>query len=131
MDVTSQSLLGKEKFKTLRPAARQLTTSNPASTARYISYVEGELERRNLHDKLCDVLSRLCLNNHDVQAINDLEAIDTQPLPFSLPVSFWVHKKWACQALARVADGRCRNVGNALRRAQKAGISDTDLSLAK
>lgn len=34
-------------------------------------------------------------------------------LPFSLPISYWVHKKWACTALARVAVGRCTNIRNA------------------
>ena len=149
VDITSRSLLGQDKFKILRPAARRLNSSDKTSTERYVKYVEKELERRNLHDKLCQVSFQLSLNNNDCTARRSLEHIDRQtieiqtagekkcrkicagPIAFSLPVSYWVHKKWAYQALARVADGRCKNVGNALRRARQAGITDTSLTLSE
>lgn len=99
-----------------------------------------------MHDKLCDVSAQLHAAPNDTSARVDLNNIDKQTveiqaagekqcrkcctgqIPFSLPVNYRIHKKWAYQALARVATGHCNNVGSALSKARKAGITSTKLS---
>lgn len=76
VDITSRWLLGKEKFKIVRPSARRLITSNQNCTDRYIKYVEMELEWRCLHDKLCSISARLHADSSDTLALNELELID-------------------------------------------------------
>ena len=97
-------------------------------------------------DKLYDASAQLHANPNDSSAKKDLDAIDMQTveiqaagekqcrkfctglISFSLLVNLWIHEKWAYQALARVAMGRCNNVGNALRRAKRAGITNVTLT---
>ena len=128
VDISSRSLLGKYDFKVCRPVARRLTTSNAPAMKRYIDHVETELVSRNLHNRLCDVSYTLSLNNQDTTALREMELIDHQTveimaagerrcqkifhcnIPFSLPVAHWVHKKYAYEALDRVATGKCRNI---------------------
>lgn len=149
IDVSSRSLLGTNEFRIVRPAIRRLNCSNKKSLGKYIKYVEKELEDRHLHDKLCQTSSRLWKDPSDSQALAAMEDIDKQtaevfiagekqcrkimnhPLPFSEPVSYWVHRKWAYVTLGRVALGKCRNIGNAFRKAKKAGITDRSLSYAE
>ena len=146
VDVSSRSLIGKDKFKICRLLARRLSSTNHACALRYISYVEKELSNRQLHQKLCDISAKLHANNNDITAREELNNIDRQTteiqaagekqcrklfmgkLPFSLPVSHWIHKKWAYKALARLATGKCRNPGNIRRQAKYAGITNIDLS---
>ena len=49
-------------------------------------------------------------------------------IPFSKPVAFWLHMKWAYQALARVAMRTCQNLGNARQRAKCAQLYNLNLS---
>ena len=105
-----------------------------------------ELERHKLHLKLSAASQLLFRDAKDQEGLDIMEAIDVQmaqifiagerqcrkitkrPLPFSAPVAYWLHRKWACQALDRVACGRCRNVGNARRKAKCAGLDATQLT---
>ena len=57
--------------------------------------------------------------------------VTRNPFPFSEPVAYWIHRKWAYQGLARIAQGKCRNIGNARRRARKAGLDNYHLSYAQ
>ena len=47
-----------------------------------------------------------------------------------LSLTHWINKKHAYEALGRIATGKCRNIGNALRTARKGGISNTHLSVS-
>ena len=146
VDITARSLLGIDGFRIVRPQARRLTCSNKKSIDRFVKYVEQELERHKLHDRLSAASRSLYFNSSDSEAIKTMETIDLQmeeiflagekqcrkitdrPLPFSAPVAYWVHRKWAYQGLLRIAEGRCNNIGNAKRRARKAGIDGFNLS---
>ena len=98
--------------------------------------MEWELESLHLHDQLCKISNKLSEREENMEARALLELIDrqtmeiqiagerqcrkiyTRNLPFSLPISYWIHKKWAYTALARVAEGNCSNIQNAHRRAK-------------
>lgn len=45
-----------------------------------------------------------------------------------MPVAHWIHKKHGYKALNCIANGKCMNVGNALRKAKRGGITQTDLT---
>jgi len=146
IDVTSHSLLGTEGFRIVRPVARRLVCSNKKSVEQFIKYVEKKLQQHKLHERLSIASQRLFRDNQDAEALQMMDRIDLQmteifiagefqcrkvtrnPLPFSEPVAYWIHRKWAYQGLARVAQGRCRNIGNARRRARKAGLDNHNLT---
>lgn len=43
VDITSRSLIGKDKFKIIRPLAQRLISTKPKATSKYIKYAETEL----------------------------------------------------------------------------------------
>lgn len=108
--------------------------------------MEKKLQQHKLHERLSIASQRLFRDNQDAEALQMMDRIDLQmteifiagefqcrkvtrnPLPFSEPVAYWIHRKWAYQGLARVAQGRCRNIGNARRRARKAGLDNHNLT---
>jgi len=146
VDITSRSLIGTEGQKIIRPTARRLMCSNKKSVDRFINYVEKELERHKLHLKLSTASHLLYQNANNEIGLKMMEQIDVQtaeifvagerrcrkitkrPLPFSAPVAYWLHRKWAYQALDRVALKKCRNIGNARRKAKRAGLDTFNLT---
>ena len=120
--------------------------SNKKSVDRFITYVEKELKRHRLHTKLSEASQLLYRNSNDIGGLEMMESIDVQmaeifiagekrcrkitkrPFPFSAPIAYWLHRKWAYQALDRVALGKCRNRGNARRKAKRAGIDRFNLT---
>lgn len=146
IDVTSRSLIGTDGNRIVRPTARRLVCSNKKSVDQFIKYVEKELNRHRLHEKLSTASQLLYKNTNDETALGMMESIDAQmaqifiagerqcrkitkrPFPFSAPVAYWLHRKWAYQALDRVALGKCQNRGNARRKARQAGLDSVSLS---
>jgi hypothetical protein len=146
VDVTARSLLGTDGLCIVRPAARRLICSNKKAVDLFIKYVEGKLAEHRLYDRLAEASRLLQKNHQDLQGLRMLEIIDTQttqilisgerncrkitnrPLPFSAPVAHWLHRKWAYQGLLRLAQGNCRNPGNARRRAKKEGLDAYNLT---
>ena len=146
IDITARSLLGTEGHRIVRPPARRLATSNNKAVNKFNKYVERKLQEHRLHERLVTVSIILQKNPQDGNGRRLLEVIDSQtteillagekqcrkitnnPLPFSAPVSYWTHRKWAYQGLLRIANGTCKNVGNARHRAKKEGLDTYNLT---
>ena len=140
VDVSSRSMIGKDSFKIVRPTARRLTLANKKYVEKYIKV----LERKIIEHKLCQRLNECARILADDPTNNDarehLEIIDNevteyqrfaekkcrkiyvQPLAFSLPVQYWVRRRWAYHGLLRLAQHRCSNPANIRRAARRAGI---------
>ena len=146
IDVTARSLIGTDGHKIVRPTARRLVCSNKKCVSKFVSFVEVAISRHKLHEKLSKASQLLHRNSMDESALRLMESIDEQmaqifiagehncrkitnhPLPFSAPVAYWLHRKWEYQTLDRVAVGKCCNIGNARRKAKRAGLEPTDLT---
>jgi len=146
IDITARSLIGTDGHKIVRPTARRLVCSNKKSVNRFIKVVEKELVRHQLHNRLSTASQLLYRDAKDNVALEMMESIDRQmtqilvtgerqcrkitkrPLPFSAPVAYWIHRKWAYQALDRLATDKCRNRGNARRKAKRAGLDSVSLT---
>ena len=146
IDITARSLLGTDGHRIVRPPARRLATSNKKAVNRFNKYVESKLQEHRLHDRLATVSRILQKNPQDEYGKRMLEVIDVQtteiltagekqcrkitnnPLPFSAPVAYWTHRKWAYQGLLKIANGTCKNLGTARRRARKEGLDTYNLT---
>ena len=146
IDVTARSFIGTDGHKIVRPTARRLVCSNKKCVRRFVRYVENAISKHKLHEKLSRASQLLYRDSRDETALQLMGRIDEQmaqifiagerncrkitkkPLPFSAPVAYWYHRKWAYQTLDRVALGKCRNKGNARRKARRAGLDSPDLS---
>lgn len=135
VDISTQSMIGKDSFKVVRPQACCLMMANEGAIRRYILHLEQSIA----HHRLADQQERLYQNFTEGMSSDEvtsgMEKIDIEVtnaqlaserrcrkiqqvhIPFSLPVKYWVRRKWAFQGLVRLHLGEYTSRSNCLRRA--------------
>jgi hypothetical protein len=78
VDISARSLLGTDGMRISRPYARRLTTSNKKSVTNFIKYVEAQLTKHKLHDRLISISNRLQQDPHNAEALHAMDILDIQ-----------------------------------------------------
>jgi hypothetical protein len=137
LDVATESILGRNPQKIVRPGARRLNSRIPSCLTKYNGRLEHLLEKHRLQDKLIlahklcqtqqqlkdqldklDQISRDCMLNAEKRC----RKLRCGTIPFSPEASLWIKRCQVYRSLLHYHAGRKVNRGNLKRAARRCQV---------
>lgn len=137
VDVTTESLIGKDPVKIVRPSARRLHNKIPGCGEAYVNIVEQQFQRHKIMERFHTV----CHSDEPEEVKTfKIEKIDTEAkdymrrgdkkcrrikhgrIPFSPEAVVWLKRTQVYRSMLRYFAGKIRNLGNLKRSARRSGI---------
>ena len=147
IDVTMESLVGKNPTKVVRPASRRLNSKMPRCGEAYVKSLERNIVQHQLLERLnevhrsslsykkrTDMLNAIDKEGRDymIHAEKMCRKIKCCRIPYSPEASIWIRRAQVYYSIIRWHKGQIRNRGNLKRAARRCNIQNPmGLSMAE